>query len=79
MKNQTIFEFYNDDNKSNYSSNSKDILKSANKIMKLYTKWTSTVAATTEAVCKIPNIKKIFNEHFNICEAEISIDTFQMN
>ena len=79
MKNRTIFEFYNDDNKSNYSSNSKDILKSANKIMKLYTKWTSTAAATTEAVCKIPNIKKISNEHFNICEAEISIDTFQMN
>ena len=79
MKNRTIFEFYNDDNKSNYSSNSKDILKSANKIMKLYTKWTSTAAATTEAVRKVPSIKKISNEHFNICEAEISIDTFQMN
>ena len=79
MKNQTIFEFYNDDNKSNYSSNSKHILKSTNKIMKLYTKWTSTTAATTEAVCKIPNIKKISNEHFNICESEISTDTFQMN
>ena len=76
MKNRTIFEFYNDDNKSNYSSNSKDILKSANKIMKLYTKWTSTAAATTEAVRKIPSIKKISNEHFNICEAEISIDNF---
>ena len=78
MKSQTIFELYTDDNKSKYSSNPKDILKSAKKIMKLYTKWTST-AATTEAVCKIPNIKKISNEHFNICESEISIDTFQMN
>ena len=41
--------------------------------MKLYTKWTST-AATTEFVCKIPNRKKISNEHFNLCEAEISLD-----
>ena len=73
MKNQTIFELYTDDNKSKYSSNPKDILKSAKKIMKLYTKWTST-AATTEFVCKIPNRKKISNEHFNLCEAEISLD-----
>ena len=78
MKNQTIFELYTDNNKFNYSSNPKDILKSAKKIMKLYNKWLST-AATTEAVCKIPNIKKISNEHFNLCEAEISIDTFQIN
>ena len=40
--------------------------------MKLYTKWTST-AATTEFVCKIPNRKKISNEHFNPCKAEISL------
>ena len=73
MKNQTIFELYTDDNKSKYSSNPKDILKSAKKIMKLYTKWTST-AATAEFVCKIPNRKKISNEHFNLCEAEISLD-----
>ena len=73
MKNQTIFELYTDDNKSKYSSNPKDILKSAKKIMKLYTKWTSK-AATTEFVCKIPNKKKISNEHFNLCEAEISLD-----
>ena len=38
MKNQTIFELYTDDNKSKYSINPKDILKSAKKIMKLYTK-----------------------------------------
>ena len=73
MKNQTIFELYTDDNKSKYSSNPKDILKSAKKIMKLYTKWTST-AATTEFVCKIPNRTKISNKHFNLCEALISLD-----
>ena len=31
VKNQTIFELYTDDNKSKYSSNPKDILKSAKK------------------------------------------------
>ena len=41
--------------------------------MKLYTKYTST-AATTEFVWKIPNRKKISYEHFNLCEAEISLD-----
>ena len=73
MTDQTIFELYTDDNKSKYSSNPKDILKSAKKIMKLYTKWTST-AATTEFVCKISNRKKMSNEDFNLCEAEISLD-----
>ena len=73
MKNRTIYELYTDDNKSKYSSNHKDILKSAKKVMKLYTKWTST-AATAEFVCKIPNRKKISNEHFNLCETEISLD-----
>ena len=42
------------------------------KIMKLSTKWTCNVA-TTEFVCKIPNRRKIYNEHFNLCEAEISL------
>ena len=32
MKNQTIFELYTDDNKSKYSNNPMDILKSAKKI-----------------------------------------------
>ena len=40
---------------------------------KLYIKLTST-AATTEYLWKIPNRKKISNEHFNLCEAEISLD-----
>ena len=37
---------------------------------KLYTKRNSTA----EFVRKIPNRKKISNEHFNICEAQISLD-----
>ena len=67
MQNQTIFELYTDGNKSKYSSNPKDILKSEKKKKneKLYTKQTST-AATTEFVWKIPNRKKISNEHVNI-------------
>ena len=74
MQNQTIFELYIDDNKSKYSSNLMNILKSEKKKkMKLYIKWTST-AATTEFVWKIPNRKKISYEHFNLCEAEISLD-----
>ena len=40
---------------------------------KLDTKKTSAVA-TTEFLSKIPNRKKISKEHFNICEAEISLD-----
>ena len=72
MENQTIFELYTDDNnKSKCSSNPKDILKSAKNIMKLYTKWAST-AATTDFVCKISNTKKISDENFNLCEAEIT-------
>ena len=34
MQNQTIFQVYTDNNKSKYSSNPKDILKSAKKFMK---------------------------------------------
>ena len=37
------------------------------------TKQTSTVA-NSEFLSKIPNRKKISNEHFNLCEAEISLD-----
>ena len=40
---------------------------------KLYTKQTST-AATTEFLSKIPNRKKVSNEHFNLFEAEISLN-----
>ena len=47
MKNQTIFALYTDDNKPKYSSNPMNILKSAKKIMKLYTKCTSTLTVQT--------------------------------
>ena len=75
MKSQTIFELDTDDNRSKYSNNPMDILKSGKKKrkLKLYTKWNST-AATTEFVWKIPNSKKTFYEQFNLCEAEISLD-----
>ena len=68
-----MFELYTDDNKSKYSSNPMNILKSAKKILKLYTNSTST-AATTEFVWEISNRKKISHEHFNLCEAEIFLD-----
>ena len=35
MQNQAIFELYTDNNKSNYSSNPKDILKTAKKLWKI--------------------------------------------
>ena len=40
---------------------------------KLYTKQTYT-AATTEFLSNIFNRKKKSNEHFNLCEVEISLD-----
>ena len=43
IQTQTIFELYADDNKSKYSGNPKDILKSAKKIIK---NSTPTEAAT---------------------------------
>ena len=46
MKNQTIFELYTDDNKSKYSSNPKDILKSVKQIIKNSTSRASTAATT---------------------------------
>ena len=73
MQNQTISELYTDDNKSKYSSNPTDILKSAKK--KFYeqfcTKETTSKTATAEFISKIPNRKKISNEHFHLCEAKI--------
>ena len=55
--------------------NPKDILKSAKKFyQKLYNKETTSKAATTEFLSKIPNGKKISNEQFNLYEAKISLD-----
>ena len=50
-----------------------NLQKNGKSYKKLYIKRTSR-AATTEFVGKIPNRKKIFNEHFNLCEAERSLD-----
>ena len=62
--------------KSKYSSHPKDILKSEKKknYEKLNTKEKTSKAATTEFLTTIPNRRKISNEDFNICEAEISLD-----
>ena len=37
-------------------------------------KCSETFFRVLECLRKIPNIKKISNEHFNLCEAEISLD-----
>ena len=75
LQNQTISEFYTDDNKSKYSSNPKDIFKSVKKISeKIYTKEATSKAATTEFLSNIPNRNKIFNKQFNLCEAQTSLD-----
>ena len=67
LQNQTISGLYNDDNKSKYSRNPKDIFKSPNKFYEaLYTKEATSKAVTTEFLTKVPNRKKIFNEQFKL-------------
>ena len=39
LRNQTMFELYADDNKSKYSSNPKEIFKSAKGIWKILHQW----------------------------------------
>ena len=65
MEIQTIFELHSDDNKSKYSM---EILKFAKK------KYEKLRTKQTEFLSKISNIKKISNEHFNLCDAEISLN-----
>ena len=69
MQNQTIFELYTDDNKPKYFGSPKDILKSAKK------------KSTLSELPQLPLLnlfrrflteKKISNEDFNLCKAEIS-------
>ena len=69
MQNQTIFNYV----LMIVNKNILAILRAFLNLQKLCTKQTSA-AATTEFLSKIPNRKKISNEHFNICEAEISLD-----
>ena len=66
---------YTDDNKPKYSNNPKEILKFAENFhKKLYTKENVSNSATEEFLNKIPKNKKILNEYFNLCEADISLD-----
>ena len=54
FQNQTMLELYTYDNKSKYSSNPKNILKSVNKFYsKFYTMETISKAVTTEFLSKI--------------------------
>ena len=75
MQNQTISELYTDDKKSKYSSSPKDILKSAKDFYEnLYIRENACKPAINELLNKIPISKKISNEHFNLCETEITLD-----
>ena len=76
MQNQTISELYTDDEKSKYSSNPNDILKTLkNFYEKLYAKETTSKTATAKLFSKMSNQKKISNEHFHHCEAIIFLET----
>ena len=41
---------------------------------KLYIKEATTKAATTKFLSKVPSSKKISDEQFNLCEANLSLD-----
>lgn len=68
MQNQTISKLHPNNEKSRYSNNTKDILKSTKTFKEV------SNSAIREHLNKIPNNKKIFNEHFNLCEADIALD-----
>ena len=75
MQNQTISELYTDAKRSKFSRNLNHILQSAKNFYEnLYTRWNVSKSAIDELLNKIPTNKKISNEHFNLCEAEISLD-----
>ena len=75
MQNQTKSELYTDDKKTKYSNNPQDILKSAKKFYKgLHTRGNISGVAINKLLNKIPNSKKISVDHFNLYEAEISLD-----
>ena len=69
LQNQTIFELYTDDNKSKYSI-LRTYLNLRKNCEKLYIKQFST-ADTAEFLIRIPNRKKIPNEHFNFFRRNI--------
>ena len=75
MQNQTMSELYIDDQKSKYSNNPSEILKSAKNVYQnLYTRDKVSESATEELLNKIPPNRKISKEHFKLCEAEIYLD-----
>ena len=75
MQNQTISELYTDDKKSKVSSNPEDIPNSAKIFYEnLYTREKIPKSAINELLNKMPTNKKISNEHFRLCEADISLD-----
>ena len=51
-----------------------NIIKTFLNLQKKKTLHQANTAATTEFLSKIPNIKKMSNEHFNLCEANIPSD-----
>ena len=67
MKNQTIFELYTDDKKSKYSSNPMNILKSSKKKYE-------TLYQVHFHSCYYWFFLENSYEHFNLSEAEISLD-----
>ena len=75
MQNQTISELYTDKQNSIYSSDPNEILNSAKKFYEnLYSKENVSRDAIDELLHKIPIKKQISREHFDLCEAEISLD-----
>ena len=75
IQNQTISELYTDDKKSKYLSSPKDIIKSAKDFYEnLYIRENACKPAINELLNNISIIKEISNEHFNLCETEITLD-----
>ena len=75
MQNQTILKLYIYDQKSKYSSNPNDILKSAKNFYEnLCIRENVSKSAIDELLNKIPTNRKISKEHCKLCEAEISLD-----
>ena len=72
---KSISELHTDDNKSKYSSNPKYIFNLQKKVYeRLYTKETTSKAATTNFFSKVPKRKKISNDRFNLYKAKISLN-----
>ena len=75
VKSNNIWIIYTDDLNQNILAVPRTLSNLQKRIYeKLYTKETTFKAAATEFLSQIPNRKKISNEDFNLCEAEISLD-----